>query len=392
MKQAVNLVLNLAGMLIVIQIVLDFLRDRRELRIDRAEDSYFLLLLTDNLLLLGLNGMIQLLSGRAQPAARAGLLLCLFVHDTVPCFMQRRYYRFAVCRLEKTERLAPLRECVFWQFPLLGVLFLIINLAYPLFYSVSEQGQIVGGDYGWAFILLAMANLACIDIAIMRIRPADNSRTTRRSRGVLLFLPVLTGLAILIRPLVYQLSIVWLTSALGMLHLHFDRQNEKILTDPLTMIGNRRACEGYMLRHLSRPPREDRQMFVCLIDVDQFKAINDRFGHDMGDHALRQTADILLHLSQPGDFVGRIGGDEFVVAGERGLLWDTDYARLQVDQAVERFNREGGMPYRLRLTCGFSCARPGEEFSMDALLRQADLRMYSARGVTLQAVKAEENL
>ena len=177
-----------------------------------------------------------------------------------------------------------------------------------------------------------------------------------------------------------------------MLHLHFDRQNEKILTDPLTMIGNRRACEGYMLRHLSRLPREDRQMFVCLIDVDQFKAINDRFGHDMGDHALRQTADILLHLSQPGDFVGRIGGDEFVVAGERGLLWDTDYARLQVDQAVERFNREGGMPYRLRLTCGFSCARPGEEFSMDALLRQADLRMYSARGVTLQAVKAEENL
>lgn len=113
MKQAVNLVLNLAGMLIVIQIVLDFLRDRRELRIDRAEDSYFLLLLTDHLLLLGLNGMIQLLSGRAQPAARAGLLLCLFVHDTVPCFMLRRYYRFAVCRLEKTERLAPLRECVF---------------------------------------------------------------------------------------------------------------------------------------------------------------------------------------------------------------------------------------------------------------------------------------
>ena len=148
MKQAVNLVLNLAGMLIVIQIVLDFLRDRRELRIDRTEDSYFLLLLTDNLLLLGLNGMIQLLSGRAQPAARAGLLLCLFVHDTVPCFMLRRYYRFAVCRLEKTERLAPLRECVFWLFPLLGVLFLIINLAYPLFYSVSEQGQIVGGDYG----------------------------------------------------------------------------------------------------------------------------------------------------------------------------------------------------------------------------------------------------
>ena len=137
MRQAVNLVLNLTGMLIILQIILDFLRDRRELRIDRAEDSYFLLLLTDNLLLLGLNGMIQLLSGRAQPAARAGLLLCLFVHDTVPCFMLRRYYRFAVCRLEKTERLAPLRECVFWLFPLLGVLFLIINLAYPLFYSAA---------------------------------------------------------------------------------------------------------------------------------------------------------------------------------------------------------------------------------------------------------------
>ena len=121
-----------------------------------------------------------------------------------------------------------------------------------------------------------------------------------------------------------------------MLHLHFDRQNEKILTDPLTMIGNRRACEGYMLRHLSRPPREDRQMFVCLIDVDQFKTINDQYGHDMGDHALRQTADILLQLSQPGDFVGRIGGDGVLGAGERGLLLGTHYSPPQGKPAAER--------------------------------------------------------
>ena len=372
MKQAVNLVLNLAGMLIVIQIVLDFLRDRRELRIDRAEDSYFLLLLTDNLLLLGLNGMIQLLSGRAQPAARAGLLLCLFVHDTVPCFMLRRYYRFAVCRLEKTERLAPLRECVFWLFPLLGVLFLIINLAYPLFYSVSEQGQIVDGDYGWAFILLAMANLACIDIAIMRIRPADNSRTTRHSRGVLLFLPVLTGLAILIRPLVYQLSIVWLTSALGMLHLHFDRQNEKILTDPLTMIGNRRACEGYMLRHLSRPPREDRQMFVCLIDVDQFKSVNDSFGHLVGDEALKTVAEAMQNCLRQTDILIRYGGDEFLLLMPQSRPNGVESVIRRVQDAVQAARVPSHPELRLSVSIGGVCnVQPLTE-----AIRQADARMY----------------
>lgn len=392
MRQAVNLVLDLTGMLIILQIIIDFLVNRRELMINRTEDRSFLALLLDNLLLLGVSAGMEVLSGRAQPAARAWLLICLFAHYTAPFFMLRRYYRFASCRLQKTERLATLRECVFWLFPALAILLLIINLAHPIFFYVSEQGEVIRCPYYWTFLLLAAANLLSVDIAIMRIRPADDSRSMRHSRGVLLFLPMLTCAAILLRPLVYQLSIVWLATAMGMLHLHFDRQNEKILTDPLTMIGNRRAYENFILWNFNRAPREDRQMFVCLIDVDQFKAINDQYGHDMGDHALRQTADILLQLSQPGDFVGRIGGDEFVVAGERGLLWDTDYARLQVNQAVERFNREGGMPYRLGLTCGFSCARPGEEFSMDALLRQADLRMYSARGVTLQTVKAEENL
>ena len=389
MRQAVNLVLDLTGMIIILQIIIDYYVNRRELMLDRTEDSSFLMLLLDNLLLLGLSAGIDLLSGRAQPAARAGLMLCLFLHYTAPFFMLRRYYRFASCRLQKTERLAPLRECVFWLYPALAIVLLIVNLACPIVYSVTAQGEVVRGQYYWVFLLMAAANLLSVDIVIMHIHPADDSRSMRHSRATLLFLPLLTCAAILLRPLVYQLSIAWLATAMGMLHLHFDRQNEKILTDPLTLIGNRRAYENYVLWNFARTPREDRQMFVCLIDVDHFKAINDQYGHDMGDNALRQTADILMHLSQPGDFVGRIGGDEFVVAGERGLLWDTDYARLQVAQAVERFNREGGAPYRLGLTCGFSCVRPGETASVDELLRKADQHMYSARGIQLHKEKQE---
>ena len=389
MRQAVNLVLDLTGMVIILLIIVDYYVNRRELMLDRAEDSSFLFLLLDNLLLLGLSAGIDLLSGHAQPAARAGLTACLFAHYTAPFFMLRRYYRFASCRLQKTERLAPLRECVFWLFPALAIVLLFVNMAYPIFYRVTAQGKVVRCSYYWALLLIAAANLFSIDVVIMHILPAENSRAMRHSRSMLLFLPMLTCAAILLRPLVYQLSIVWLTTAMGMLAMHFSRQNEKILTDPLTMIGNRRAYESYVLWKFSRTPREDRQWFICVIDVDHFKAINDQYGHDTGDSALRQTADILMRLCQPGDFVGRIGGDEFVVAGERGLLWDTDYGRLQVAQAVERFNRESSAPYHLGLTCGFSCVRPGETVSVEELMRKADQHMYSARGIQLHKEKQE---
>jgi diguanylate cyclase (GGDEF)-like protein len=93
------------------------------------------------------------------------------------------------------------------------------------------------------------------------------------------------------------------------------RQFEMARVDELTGIGNRRA----FLESLAG--RDDEVMTLVIIDLDRFKRINDRFGHDVGDAALVEVARVLTASVQPGDVVARLGGDEFTVV-LRGALDD----------------------------------------------------------------------
>lgn len=88
---------------------------------------------------------------------------------------------------------------------------------------------------------------------------------------------------------------------------------EQATTDPLTGLSNRRHISSIgqtMLRQL----RRDEHLFVLVIDLDNFKQLNDSHGHHMGDHALALVAEQLGALTRRGDLIGRLGGDEFVVA------------------------------------------------------------------------------
>ncbi len=88
------------------------------------------------------------------------------------------------------------------------------------------------------------------------------------------------------------------------------------LIDPLTGLGNRRALEQELKRGLANAKRNDGKLFVAFIDLDDFKKINDDYGHDAGDRLLIQVSEKIKQKSRSGDFVARIGGDEFVVVGE----------------------------------------------------------------------------
>lgn len=87
------------------------------------------------------------------------------------------------------------------------------------------------------------------------------------------------------------------------------------LADPLTGIANRRALEEELKRALANADRSGQRLHLAFIDLDEFKAINDEHGHDAGDRFLIEMAKVLRNGIRDGDFVARIGGDEFVVFG-----------------------------------------------------------------------------
>ena len=93
----------------------------------------------------------------------------------------------------------------------------------------------------------------------------------------------------------------------------FERQAR---TDPLTGLANRRGFEGSADQFLRPGHRDDRRFGLILLDLDQFKPINDRHGHATGDVVLCEIADRLTGLVRPGDVVARLGGDEFAILVE----------------------------------------------------------------------------
>jgi diguanylate cyclase (GGDEF)-like protein len=119
---------------------------------------------------------------------------------------------------------------------------------------------------------------------------------------------------------------------------------------------------------------------LAFVDLDDFKEINDEFGHETGDHVLRGVASRMLHALRPDDVLARIGGDEFVaVLG----LGETGASAMQ--QLAGRFAAAfadpivvGGRTTRLRASVGIVTARAPDE-DATALLARADAAMYEAK-------------
>lgn len=150
------------------------------------------------------------------------------------------------------------------------------------------------------------------------------------------------------------------------------------LTDPLTGLGNRRALEKELQRMLANVQRSGSIVFVAYIDLDDFKRINDQYGHDAGDRFLLAISAKLQHDRREGDFISRIGGDEFVIFG---LLTGSDvsYAAQKLREQIfastrGNFDIADTVLQYPGASVGLVVAAPGEK--MSDILKRADSEMY----------------
>ena len=97
------------------------------------------------------------------------------------------------------------------------------------------------------------------------------------------------------------------------IRIHIDDLYELATVDSLTRIANRRAIQSFLEREFARVERARGEFSVLLIDVDNFKWINDRNGHDVGDYVLIKSAEVFQKNIRKQDLVGRWGGDEFLI-------------------------------------------------------------------------------
>ena len=158
-----------------------------------------------------------------------------------------------------------------------------------------------------------------------------------------------------------------------------ERSRHLALHDILTDLPNRRKFQNILDREMERKVPQSQDFALILLDLDRFKAVNDRLGHHAGDQLLRLVAKRMQSQLGKHDIVARLGGDEFGVIHKGRISKDTaaQLARRLIAAVSEPFNIEGQM---VSVGCSAGIAlRSHHGSSADALMKRADLALYAAK-------------
>jgi diguanylate cyclase (GGDEF)-like protein len=148
--------------------------------------------------------------------------------------------------------------------------------------------------------------------------------------------------------------------------------------DPLTRLLNRRGLEDALQLSKARASRLGLPTSAVLVDIDRFKQVNDTFGQDVGDHVLRQVAEIISKLCRASDVVARTGGEEFLlILPETGL----EDARVLAERVREAIGHRPLLVdfQRIEVTVSLGVASVVGSINLDELSQESDRALYLAK-------------
>lgn len=180
-------------------------------------------------------------------------------------------------------------------------------------------------------------------------------------------------LGIVIQFLCYGITSSWISVAISLTFVQMQVYSENISTDSLSGLYNRR----YLDRVLANKERLSRfSVFGIMMDVNDFKQINDRYGHSMGDQAIRVMGNILSKALPDGGIPIRYAGDEFVallICEDPNEVFAT---MTEINRRLDVFNRSGAEPFKISVSMGYAKLDPSDT---ETFLREMDERMYEEK-------------
>ena len=146
--------------------------------------------------------------------------------------------------------------------------------------------------------------------------------------------------------------------------------------DSLTGLLNRQAGQEYLFRDLARSHRENVHILIVLVDIDNFKSINERFGYHVGDVCLAHIAEAISNNIREGDWLARWGEDEFLI-----VLWNFNHeSSIIVLERIQQYSVKTPMGGLLEITLSIGAYEyKGETLSLEALLTRLNLALQEAK-------------
>jgi diguanylate cyclase (GGDEF)-like protein len=264
-----------------------------------------------------------------------------------------------------------------------GSLFLA-SVGYPL--AVLTAGAIVGNAAPYPF---ALAGALALGIGWLHGNSAASPETNLYSTflGIIFVVSQIAfylGMAATLHSLSHQALEIQAT-----LQDHTDRMTQLAHTDPLTGLANRRQLIDMLKREFTRARRYRRPLGLLYLDLDGFKAINDKFGHMYGDEILRNVANTMRAVLRSTDLLARIGGDEFAVLLPETPLSGVENVAAKLHRSLASYSHQLGPAVNPLTFCVGASQLHDEDASIDDILTRADNALLTAKSVAPGTTRAE---
>ncbi len=254
---------------------------------------------------------------------------------------------------------------------LINIIALIISYPFGWIYYIDSNNFYHRGPYYFVTILVTIVMVISSFIIIYK----NKNKIEKKHYFALQFFAVPPLIGMILQTLSFSIPITLNMMVISIFLVFLNIQRNILYTDYLTGVGNRNIFELELENRINKSNKE-RTIAGIMIDIDDFKLINDRFGHDVGDQALIDLAEILVSSIRYNDVLARVGGDEFFIILDVATEDKLDLIVNRIKNSTNSFNESSGKPYKLKFSMGYDIYDYKTKMTAEEFRKNIDILMY----------------
>lgn len=233
-----------------------------------------------------------------------------------------------------------------------------------------------GGYHRGNYFFIHVIFLACMALIIEFLSIYYRNFINKKLLVYLLLFPIMPFIGMIFQIIVYGVPMGLAFTTIAILLVFYFRKSRSMEYDYLTNTYNRRKLDSELYSKI-KDAKENQTFGAILIDLDNFKSINDTLGHTVGDVALIDAAAILKStVKNKEDFIARYGGDEFCLVTDTSDIQTLINIADEIDKKADKYNSEKTHPYKLGFSMGYAIYDPKSNLTLHEFFNLIDQNMY----------------